>query len=134
MFGLYLYTLIIGHKSCNTLSILNKILLQKNLQNFVTNNVFFDKKKIKTQQQNRKSNIKNPCWSRELSLEPLAYVTSAPLNQLRVTIVVELLNYSNAMGRNINKQSRICGQHIYNKFIFFCNIFRVRVLIYKGPL
>ena len=38
MLGLYLYTLIIGHKSCNMLCILNKT-LQKKLQTFVTNNV-----------------------------------------------------------------------------------------------
>ena len=43
MLSLYLYTLIIGHKSCNMLSILHKLTLQKKLQNFVTNNVFLDK-------------------------------------------------------------------------------------------
>jgi len=43
MLGLYLYTRIIGHKSCNMLSIQNKLTLKKELQNFVTNNVFFDK-------------------------------------------------------------------------------------------
>ena len=42
--GLYLYTLIIGHKSCTMFSILNKLTLQKELQNVVTNNVFLDKK------------------------------------------------------------------------------------------
>jgi len=41
MLGLYLYTLIIGHKSCNMLSILNELTLQKELQTFVTNNVVF---------------------------------------------------------------------------------------------
>jgi len=43
------------------LSILNKLLLQKELQTFVTNNVllfFFDKKVKTQQQQNIKSNIK----------------------------------------------------------------------------
>jgi len=44
MLGLYFYTLIIGHKSCNMLSILNKLKLQKILQNVVTNNVCMDKK------------------------------------------------------------------------------------------
>ena len=44
MLGLYLYTLIIGHESCNKLSVLNKLELQKELQNCVTNNVFWDKK------------------------------------------------------------------------------------------
>jgi len=35
MLGLYLYTLMIGHKSCNMLSILNKLKFQKKLQNIV---------------------------------------------------------------------------------------------------
>jgi len=39
------------------LKILNKLILQKKLQNIVTNNVFCDKK-VKTQPQNNKSNIK----------------------------------------------------------------------------
>jgi len=54
-----LYTLIIGHKSCNTLSILNKLKLYKALQTFMTNDVFFDKKVKTQQQQNKKSNIKS---------------------------------------------------------------------------
>jgi len=58
MLGLYLYTLIISHKSYNMLRIQNKLTLFKELQTFVTNNVFLDKK-VKTQeQQNKKSNIK----------------------------------------------------------------------------
>jgi len=57
MLGLYLYTLIIGHKSCNLLSIVNKLTLQKEVLNIVTNNVFLDKN-VKTQQQNKKSNTK----------------------------------------------------------------------------
>jgi len=44
MLGLYLYTLIISHKFSKLLSILNKLTLQKDLQNFVTNSVFTDKK------------------------------------------------------------------------------------------
>jgi len=51
MLGLYLYTLRIGHKSGSMLSILNKLTLQKTMQTFVTNNVFFFDKKVKTQQQ-----------------------------------------------------------------------------------
>jgi len=58
MLGQYLYTLIIGHKSCYMLSILNKLTLQKELQTFVTNNVFLDKQVKTKQQQNKKSNIK----------------------------------------------------------------------------
>ena len=40
MLGLYLFTIIIGHKRCNMLSILSKLTLQKKVQNIVTNNVF----------------------------------------------------------------------------------------------
>ena len=42
--GLYRYTLIIGHKSCNMLSMLNKFTLNKELQTLVRNNVSLDKK------------------------------------------------------------------------------------------
>ena len=35
---------IIGHKSCNMLSILNKLTLQNKLQNLSTNNVFWTRK------------------------------------------------------------------------------------------
>ena len=70
-----------------------------------------------TQQQN-----KNPCRSRELnpgtSHTQSGCVTSAPPSQLRVTFVVKLFNYFDAIGGKVNKQSRICGPHIYNKFIF----------------
>jgi len=52
----YLYTLINGHKYCKRLSKLIKLTLQKELQNFVTNNVFFGQY-VKSQQ-NNKSNIK----------------------------------------------------------------------------
>jgi len=45
MLGLYLYTLIIGYKSCKMLStsILNNLTLKEELQNFVINNVLLDK-------------------------------------------------------------------------------------------
>ena len=39
-------------------------------------------------------------------------------SQLRVTIVVKLFNLLDAIGRTVNKQSRICGPHIFNKFVF----------------
>jgi len=71
MLGLYLYTLIIGHKSYNILSILIKLILLKKLQTFVTNNVFLTKKVKTQQQQKKKSNIKT-CRSWELNPGPLA--------------------------------------------------------------
>jgi len=58
MLGLYLYTLRNSHKSCNMLSILNEFTLQKELQTFVTNNLFWTK--VKTQQQQNKTK-KIPC-------------------------------------------------------------------------
>jgi len=52
-----LYTLIISHKSCNMLSILNKLIFVKGIANFCDKLCVFGQK-IKTQQQNKKSNIK----------------------------------------------------------------------------
>jgi len=71
MLGLYLYTLIIGHKSCNRLGIRNKLTLQKEFQNVVTNNVFWTKSKHPT---TTKLNIKhkNAFRSRQSNPGPLA--------------------------------------------------------------
>jgi len=119
MQGLYLYTLIISHKSGKMLSILNKLTLLKDLQNFVTNNVYGQK--VKTQQQKWKSNIKTLAgarnWNRDLFTQSWC-VTTTPQSQLRVSIVNKLFNCFDAMGRNVNKQSRICWPDIFNKFIF----------------
>ena len=59
MLGLYLNTLIIGHKLCNMLSILNELTLQKGLQKFVTNNVFWTKSKTTITTTKQKANIKS---------------------------------------------------------------------------
>ena len=104
----YLYILIICHKSCNMFTVLNE--LRKKLQTFVTNNVCLDKWLKPQQQQNKPSNIKplpeiEPGTSRKQS----GYVTSAPPSQLRVSIVVKLFNRFDAIGRNVNKQSQMCG-------------------------
>jgi len=53
--------------------ILNALILQKKYKNIVTNNVFWDQKQNKTQeQQNKKIKHKNPCRSQELNPGPLA--------------------------------------------------------------
>jgi len=44
MLGMYLDTLIIGHTFCSMLSILNKITLQMELQNFMANKVISKKR------------------------------------------------------------------------------------------
>jgi len=53
------------------LSILNKLTLQKDLQNIVTNNVFMYKKNKNTTTTKQKIKPKNPCRSRELNPGPL---------------------------------------------------------------
>ena len=72
MLGLYLYTLRIGHRSGNVLSILNKLTLQKGLQTFVTNNVCFLQKSKKKTTIKQKFKHKNPCGRRGLNPGPLA--------------------------------------------------------------
>ena len=72
--GLYLYTLIIGHTSCNILSILNKLKLWKELQTFVTNNVFLDKK-VKTTATKQK--IKHKKTLPEQGIEPVTSCTQS---------------------------------------------------------
>jgi len=62
------------------LSILNKLILQKKLQMFVTNNVFWDKK-LKQNNSKTKNQTLNPCRSRELNPGPLApKVDALPLH------------------------------------------------------
>jgi len=51
------------------LSLVNKLTLQKKLQNVVTHYVFLDKK-VKTQQQQQQIKHKNPCRRRELNPGP----------------------------------------------------------------
>jgi len=75
-------SIIIGHKSCNTLSLLNKLAMQKKLQNVMKSNVFWTNKN----KNNNKSNIKNPFRNREMTPRPLVpkveAVTSAPQSHL----------------------------------------------------
>ena len=82
--------------------------------------MWFWTKKVKTQQQqNKTSNIKTLAgaghWT---SCTQSGCVTTAPPSQLRVLIVVKQFNCFDAMGRNVNKQSQICGPDIFNKYIF----------------
>jgi len=66
MRGLYIYTLKIDHKSCNMLSILNKVTLQKELQSSVTNSVLWATSKNTTTTK-QKIKHKTACWSRALN-------------------------------------------------------------------
>jgi len=77
---------------------LYKLTLQTKLQHFVINNVFLDKK-VKTQQ-NKKSNkyLSEPGIEPGTSRNQSGCVTTAPLSQLKKTIVVELFNCFDAMG------------------------------------
>jgi len=82
--------------------------------------------KVKTQQQIKKSNIKplpEPGFEFGTSRTQCGCVTSAPPSQLKVSIVVvKLFNHFDAMGRCVNKQSRICGPRICNKVLFSVKI------------
>ena len=84
MLGLYFYTLLIGHKSCNVLSILNKLALNKKLQYFETNNVFLEKKVNNTKTTKQKFKFKNPCRSRVLNPGAIASTADALPLQHRV--------------------------------------------------
>jgi len=88
---------------------------------------FEPKKRVKTQQQqqNKKVKHKNPWRSRELNPGKLVPKADAlPLHQLSVTILVKLFNCFDEMGRNVNKQSRTCGSHIFkNDFCTWITIF-----------
>jgi len=115
-----------NHKSYNVFRILNKLTLQKKLQNFVTNNVFLDIKVKTEQQQNKKSYMKTHAragkWTQDFShlklMHYLCTTESTESNEFS-----KLFNCFDAMGRNVYKWSRICGPLIFIKFIFFCNIF-----------
>jgi len=95
MLGLYLYTLIIGHKSCNRLSILNKLTFQEKLQNVRTNNVFRQKSKNTTTSTKQKIKPKTLAETgnrtRVLS-HKRGCVTFAPQSQLRVTMYATVTN------------------------------------------
>jgi len=71
------------------LRILNKLTLYKDLHTIVTNNVFLDEK-VKTQQQNKKLNIKNPCRSRGLNPGPLSPKADALPVHHRVNLTYRL--------------------------------------------
>ena len=98
MLGLYLYTLI----SVTNLAIciLNKLTLQKELQNSSQKMCFFQKVKNTTTIK-QKIKHKNPCL--EPGIEPgtactqSGCITTAPLSQLRVSIVVKLFNCFHAL-------------------------------------
>ena len=90
------------------------------LQHCVTNNVILDENKNTTTKQKNQTLKALP----ELGIEhgtsctQSGCVTTAPLSQLRVTSEVNLFNCLDAMGRNVNKQSLICGPHIFNNSCF----------------
>ena len=103
------------------LSLLNQLTLQKNLQNFVTNNVFLTKLVKSQQQQNKKSNIKTllePGIESGNSGIQSGCVTSAPPIQLIETIVVKLFNCFDVIDRNVNKKAEFAGHTFSIKFIY----------------
>jgi len=65
-------------------------------------------------------------------------VTSGLSSQLKVSIVVKLFYFFNAMGRNVNTLCRICVVHVVNKLLFFfciiltCKDYISQFLIFTG--
>ena len=119
MLGLYLDNRIIGHKFRNSLSKLNELTLQKELHNFVTNNVFiFLQKKEKAQQQKTQSITKVVARAgnrtRDLSF-PFGYLctteSTESINCCQATDVLYLT--ISTMGRIVNKQSQIIFSVIF---------------------
>ena len=105
------------------LSILNELTLQKELHNFVTDNVFRTKNKNtqKQQQQNIKSNIKiiaRTGFEPGTSCIQGECVTFRSPSQMEVQIVVKLFNCSNAMRRNVNNQPNLRASHFQQIHIF----------------
>ena len=78
MLGLYMYldTLIIGHTFAISISILNELTLQRELQNNITNYVFWTTTKNNTTTK-RKIKHKNPCQGRELNPGPVTSQSDA---------------------------------------------------------
>jgi len=72
MLGLYIDTLLIGHKCCRILSKINELTLQMELQYVMRNNVIKIKKVKTKQQQKEKSKVKNRCRSRDSKAGHLA--------------------------------------------------------------
>jgi len=67
----------------------------------------------------KKQQHKNHCQSRESKPYTAVWrVTSRPTSQLNVSISVNLFNSFNVIGRNVNKQSQICGPHFFNNLFF----------------
>jgi len=106
LLDLFLDTIIIGHKLCYMLSILNELTLQKEIHNFVTDNVFRTKKaKPQQQQQNIKLNIKiiaRTGFEPGTSCIQGECVTFGPPSQMELQI---------AMRRNVNKQPNLRASH-----------------------
>jgi len=122
MLCLYLYSLIISHKSCNMLSILNPLTLQKKLQHCVTC-VLVQKSKNTT---TRKIKHKNPCRPWVLNLEPLALKANAvttPPSQLRVSILGKLFK-----GKHKETKLNLRATH-FQQFHFFCIIIHAWITI-----
>jgi len=133
MLGLHLYTLIIGHKSCNMLCILNKWTLLKKKQTFVTKVVLCEtiKNTTTTKQYNQTYKpLPEPGIEPGTSCTKSGCVTTAPPSQLRVSIVVKLFTCFDVMGRNVNKQCRICGPHIFNKLFFSVILLHTWIIIF----
>jgi len=115
---MYLDTLIIGHKLCNMLRILNELTLQKELQNFVTNLCFGDFFFYKIKH-------KNHCQSQESNPAPFAPQTYAlPLYHWinrKYRVLSSYLTVSMHWVKTLINKNKFAG-HTFSTNYFFSNI------------
>jgi len=80
----------------------------------MTNNVFWTKT---SNRNNNKTKNKNTCLSKQIepgtSRIAVWCDTSGPQRQMNVLVVIKLINCSNVVSHNINKQRQICGPHFF---------------------
>jgi len=113
MLGLHLYTPKIGHKSCNMLSILNILTLQKELQKYVPTKCVL-KQKVKT----KIKTLAGPGIELDTSRTRIGYITSAPPNQRRVLIVFKLLTVSTQWVKTQINRAEFAGQPFSTNSLF----------------
>ena len=108
--------------------------MQTFVTNIVTNNVFLTKSKNTTTSKQKMKQQKTLAgsgdWTRDIFCTQSGCVTTAPPSELTVSIVVKPFNCFDAMGRNVNKQSQLCGPDIFNKCIFSAIFLHASIIIF----
>ena len=133
MLDLYFYTNVIGQKSCNMWSILNKLTLHKELHQCLTNNVFGQKNKNTTTKQkikhkkDRRSWGLNPgCLAPKADALPLHHRVNweERLQSTYLTVSTQLVNKAETTGHTFSTNSFFCNMFTcMDNYIWQCLIF-----------